>query len=241
MFEPVKAALGGFMQAFYSELAPTTKPLEEFTARGFAQCVAWAPGRMVDKAEEMLGAWLKNDSAQAPGRLPKLPVILVGVAGDYTPIAGNMGTQVADAIDVQLPGDAKHRFFQMRLVAGELRAQVAIFAHDEPTAKSLAAQLLLFLSSPANRGFDAIFPYAGVDNRLPVLVASPDNPAMAIETGGKNLKALAVDLTLVCSIPLFSAPAEGEPNDGLGVPGTADPAGFPLTEQVTIASKELTP
>ncbi|WMC11744.1 hypothetical protein PU634_05095 [Oceanimonas pelagia] len=239
MFEPVKAGLGGFMQDFYLGLVPTTRPLTEFTARGFAQCVAWAPGRMVDKAEDMLGAWMKNDSAQAPTRPPKLPVILVGVANDYTPIAGNMGTQIADAIDVQLPGDDKCRFFQMRMVAGEVRAQVAIFAHDEPTAKSLAAQFLLFLSSPSRRGFDAVFPYAGVDNAFPVQIEAPDNPAMSIETGTKNLKVLAIDLTLICSIPLFSAPGEGEANDGKGIPGTADPAGFPLVADVDITAREV--
>lgn len=239
MFEPVKVGLGGFMQDFYRQLAPTTKPLAEFAGRGFAQCVAWAPGRMVDKAEEMLGAWMKNDSAQAPAQLPKLPVILVGVANDYTPIAGNMGTQIADAIDVQMPDDPKGRYFQMRLVAGEVRAQAAFFAHDEPTVKSLAAQFLLFLSSPANRGFEAVFPFAGVDNRFPVMVEAPDNPAMNIDTGTKNLKVLAVDLTLICSVPLFSAPSEGEPNDGKGIPGTADPAGYPLTQVVNQDSKEL--
>ncbi|MGL5451848.1 MAG: hypothetical protein ACRDBT_05485 [Aeromonas sp.] len=239
MFEPVKAALGGFMQGFYRQIAPTTKPLNEFTTRGFAQCVAWAPGRLVDKADEMLGAWMKNDSAQAPAALPKLPVILVGVATDYTPIASNYGTQIAEPIDVLLPGDEKGRYFQMRLVAGELRAQVAIFAHDEPTAKSLAAQFLLYLSSPANRGFDAVFAYAGVDNTLPVMISTQDNPAMSIETGAKNLKALAIDLTLICSVPIFNAPADGEPNDGKGIPGTADPAGYPLTQVVDIDANEV--
>lgn len=239
MFEPVKAGLGGFMQRFYASVVPTTTGLHEFVGRGFPYCVAWAPTRMVDKAEEMLAAWNKNDTDQAATRPPKLPVVLVAVAKDYTPISRDFGTQIADPIDIFIPGDPKHRYFEMRLIQGEIRAQIAIFAHDEPTAKSLAAQFLLFLDSPSNRGFKAVFPFAGVDNEFPVQIEAPDNPAMNIDTGSKNMTVLAVDLTLKCSVPLFQAPAEGESNDGKGVPGTDDPAGYPLVEVVDTTAKEV--
>lgn len=239
MFEPVKEGLGVFMQGFYSYLVPTTTPMKEFLERGFPYCVAWAPSRMIDKADEMLGAWQRNDTQQAATRPPKMPVVLVAVAKDYTPISGDFGTQIADPIDVFIPDDPKNRYFEMRMVAGEVRAQIAIFAQDEPTAKSLAAQFLLYLSSPSSRGYYAIFPFAGVDNKLPVQIEAPDNPAMSIETGTKNLTVLAIDITLRCSIPLFHAPAFGEPNDGKGIPGTADPAGYPLVQEFDSKPKEV--
>jgi hypothetical protein len=43
---------------------------------------------------------------------------------------------------------------------------------------------------------------------------------------------LAIDLTLKAEVPLFDAPKEGEYNDGKGVPGTDDPAGYPVVVQV---------
>jgi len=239
MFEPVKAGLGVFLQRFYVGLVPTTTGMHRFAARGFPNCVAWAPTRMIDKAEEMLAAWHKNDTDQAATRPPQLPAILVAIAKDYTPVSRSFGAQIADPIDVFIPGDPKHRYFEMRLVQGEVRAQVAIFAHDEPTAKSLAAQFLLFLDSSSNRGFKAVFPFAGVDNEFPVQVETPDSPAMNVDTGSKNMTVLVIDLTLICSIPLFQAPAEGEPNDGKGVPGTDDPAGYPLVESVDTTVKEV--
>lgn len=39
---------------------------------------------------------------------------------------------------------------------------------------------------------------------------------------------LALDLTLKVEVPLFDAPKPGDPNDGKGIPGTDDPAGYPL-------------
>lgn len=238
MFEPVKAGLGEFMHGFYRSVVPTTTPMREFVARGFPYCVAWAPSRMIDKVEEMLSAWQRNDTQQSDTRPPKMPVVLVAVAKDYVPISGDFGMQISDSTEVMIPGDAKNRYFEMRMVMGEVRAQIAVFAQDEPTAKSIAAQFLLYLGSPSNRGFYATFPFAGVDNKFPVQFESRDSPAMNIDTGANNLAVLAIDLTLRCSVPIFSAPTEGESNDGQGVPGTDDPAGYPLVQEVDVNDKE---
>lgn len=232
MFEPVKVGLGEFMQGFYRELAPTTKPLQEFVNRGFHYCVAWAPTRMVDKVEDMLGAWQRNDTDQAPTRPPKLPVIIVAVAKDYSAVGRDFTTQISEPADVMFPDDPKSRYFQMKLIAGDVRAQLAICAADEATAKSLAAQFLLYLDHPSRRSFDANYRFAGLDHSYPAQIEAPDNPAMNIDTGTKNLSILAIDLTLKCTVPLFIAPKVGEPDDGKGVPGTDDPAGFRLVEQV---------
>lgn len=239
MFEPVKVGIGEFLQGFYREVVPTTKALQEFRQRGFAQCVALAPARMVDQVAGMLDAWQRNDSAQAPTRPPKLPAMVVAVTKDYTPASRDFTTQIADPVDISIPSDGKQRYFQLKLVAGELRAQLAIMASDEATAKSLAAQFLLYLDSPANRSFSARYPFAGIDHPFPAQIEAPDNPAMSIESGAKNVTLLAIDLTLRVSVPLFMAPGEGEPNDGLGVPGTDDPAGYPLVDVVGTAAKEV--
>lgn len=239
MFEPVKAGLGEFMQDFYRDVVPTTKPLEEFVSRGFPYCVAWAPTRMIDKAEEMMGAWQRNDTRQGPTHPAKLPALLVAASKDYTPASRDYTTQIADPVDVTFPDDPKGRYFRMRLVAGDVRAQVAIAASDEPTAKSLAAQFLLYLDSPSRRGFMARYRFAGIDHEFPAQIEAPDNPAINVETGTKNLTILAIDLTLKCSVPMFMAPHAGEPNDGKGVPGTDDPAGYPLVGQVTNTPKEV--
>lgn len=65
-----------------------------------------------------------------------------------------------------------------------------------------------------------------------------DAPAMSIQTEAKNLTILAIDITLKAEIPLFDAPAEGQPNDGKGTPGTADPAGYPLVQEINAESME---
>ncbi|WP_445157645.1 hypothetical protein [Halomonas sp. E14] len=241
MFEPVKAGLGEFMQAFYAEVVPTTRPLVEFVERGFPYCVAWAPTRMVDRAEEMLAAYQRNDTRQEPTRPPDLPVILVAVAKDWVPAGREFTTQIADPVDITFPDDPKQRYFRVKAVAGDVRAQVAIFASDEPTAKSLAAQLLLFLDSPSRRRFLARYPFAGLEHEYPAQVEAPDNPASSIDTGSQNLTVLAVDLTLKCTVPIFMAPKAGEPNDGKGTPGTDDPAGYPLTNEVDAVSQEPIP
>lgn len=240
MFEPVKAGLGSFLRDYYAEVVPTTRPLEEFVARGFPRCVAWAPSRMVDTAEEMLAQWQRNDTHEGATRPPKLPVILVAVARDWVPATRDFTTQVADPVDVTFPHDAKRRLFRMRTVAGDIRTQAVIFASDEPTARSLAAQLALFLDSPSRRRFPAAYPFAGLEHAFPAQIEVPDNPAMSIETGNKNLTAVAVNLTLKVTVPLFMAPKPGEPNDGKGVPGTDDPAGYPLVADIDSREEAIT-
>lgn len=239
MLEPVKAAFGQFMGRFYVEIVPTTQPLEGYVARGLAKSIVWAPSRMVDMAEEMLGSWQRNDTDSATTKPANMPVMIVAMARDYTPTGRDYTRQIADAEMVMIPGDTKGRAFSLRTIAGDVRAQVAIFAQDEPTAKSLAAQFLLFLDATPNRRFTAHYTFAGESMEWPVQVESPDSPAMSIQTESKNLTILAIDLTLKATIPLFSAPGAGQPNDGKGTPGdAADPSGYLLTVQVNSDKRE---
>ncbi len=231
MFEPVKVGLGEYLQGFYGELVATTPALKEFKKRGFSYGFAFAPSRMVDQASAMLESWQKNDTTGKPTTPAKLPVILVAMAKDYTPTGRDFNYQITDGLEITLPTDAKERYFKVKTIAGDLRIQLAICASDEATAKSLAAQLLLYVDSPVRRGFDAKYTFAKNDVYFPCQIEAPDSPALNVDTGSTNITILAVDFTLHCTVPLYDAPDEGEPNDGKGT-GPDDPSGFPLVNMI---------
>ncbi len=228
----LKAGFGQYMQSFYNSLSPTTKAIDEFMRRGLAKSVVYAPSTMVDAAEEMLASWRKNDNNGDGKPTPFLPIIIVATAKDYMPAGGDFAIQVADPQMVILPNDPKNRVFKMRQMHGDRRAQVVIFAADEPTARSLAAQFALFVFRAENRRFIANYRFAGLDLPFPVMLETTDVPALNVTTEQKNLTILAIDLSLREAIPLFNAPLSGEPNDGLGIVGDInDPAGYPLVRQ----------
>lgn len=232
MFEPVKIALGEYLQGFYSELVPTTPALKEFKKRGFGYCFAFAPSRMVDQANDMLATWQKNDTTGKPTTPAKLPVVIVAMAKDYTPTGRDFNYQISDPVEIMLPTDEKERYFEIKTIAGDLRTQIAIFASDEATAKSIAAQLLLYVDSPTRRGFDAKYTFAKNDVLFPCQIDTPDSPALSVDTGSNNITILAVDFTLHCTVPLYDAPGENEPNDGKGS-GPDDPSGYPVVNTIT--------
>jgi hypothetical protein len=237
MLQPIKTAFGAYLGRYYAGLVATTPVLRAYVARGLSTSILRAPARMVDSAEEMLATWQRSDPQNAPTRPADLPVILFALAKDYVPTGRDYTRQVADPILVTLPNDPHARMFGLRTVAGDLRAQLCLFAHDEPTAHALAAQFLLFLDASANRRFSASYTWAGLPLDWPVQIESPELPAMTIATDAKNLTILAIDLTLKIAVPLFDAPGVGEPNDGKGVPGTDDPAGYPGVVEVDADSR----
>jgi len=235
MFDPVKVGFGEWMGAFYASLAPTTKPMTEFIQRGFGKSVQWAASSSVDAAEEMLASWQRNDTDSATTKPAKLPVIICAMARDYTPTGRDFTRQIADSMEVIIPGDTKERAFGLRTISGDIRCQVVIFSAEEPTARSIAAQFCLFLDAIPNRRFHSDWTFAGVTTQWPVQIESPDSPVVSVQTGLKNVVILAVDLTLKAEIPLYDAPGTGNPNnDSLGVPGTDDPAGYMKVVEVNI-------
>ncbi|MDR1848869.1 MAG: hypothetical protein LBQ75_02400 [Zoogloeaceae bacterium] len=238
MLTPIKIAFGEYMGRFYRSLVPTNAITQEFCERGLAKAIAWAPARMVDSAYEMLQAWQRNDTDSAPTRPPKIPVILVGMARDWLPTGRDFTRQVAEPVKVEIPGDEKGRVFGLKTMAGDIRAQVAFFAHEESTARALAAQLLLFVDGVENRRFNALYEFAGQKLPFPCSLEDPGAPGMLQQVDEKNLTILAVDLTLKATIPIFDAPRPGEENDGLGIPGTDDPAGYPRVSGIDMNSKE---
>ncbi len=239
MFEPVKIGFGEFMAGYYNSLTATTPHLQEFVARGFGKCVAWAPTRMIDSAEDMLSSWQRNDTDQAPTQPTDLPVIIVAMAKDYMPTGRDYTRQVVTSDWMIMPGDVKERAFGIRAIAGDIRVQLAFFAADEPTAKSLAAQFCLYIDDIHNRNFWSKHTFAGVESLWPVQIESPDTPISNAQSQSKNITILICDLTLKAEIPLFDAPKDGEANDGKGVPGTDDPAGYPLVKIVYFDDKSL--
>lgn len=229
----VKSAFGAYIGEFYASLVPTTKPMHEFVARGLAKSCVWAPGRMIDQIDEMISAWQRNDTDQAPTQPPKLPVVIVAMAKEYIPTGREYGRQISEQLDVIFPDDVKERYFGLRVMSGDIRAQVAFCAVDEVTAKSIASQFLLFIDAVENRRFFAQYAFAGEQLPFPVQIESPEAPAINVQTGNKNLTVLAADLTLKASIPLFNVPTGDQPNDGQGTPGdAADPNGYPLVIEV---------
>ncbi|MCP5245687.1 MAG: hypothetical protein H6937_06990 [Burkholderiales bacterium] len=235
MIEPVKKAFGIYLEGFYNSIVPTTKSLREYVSRGHATSIGWAKDRLVDDAEAILESYYKNDTQDGPTQPPELPVILIAMDKNYTPTGREYTRQVTadDDLWVILPDDSKERAFDIRVMAGDIRAQLAIFAHTSDTARSLAAQFLLYVDSPLRRHFNASYEFAGqVMNDWPVQIETPDMPASDIKTDSKNMTILVIDITLHASIPLFGAPKVGEPNDGKGIPGTDDPAGHPVVVEV---------
>lgn len=230
MFDQVQVGLGNFLHRFYDDLIPTTKQLKEYKRRGFPYCFVFAPSRMVDQAELMLQAWFNNDTSGKPTTPPKLPVVICAISKDYIPTGRDFSFQIADRMNVIIPEDKRERIFGVKTICADVRAQFAICAADVATAKSIAAQLSLFLDSPSHRSFDAIYNFAGIDIPYPCQIESPDSPASNIETGGKNVTMLAFDIILKCTIPLYDAPDEDEPNDGKGDEET--PNGYPVVQEI---------
>lgn len=241
MFEPVKEAFSRFMVEFRQGVVPTTPELRNFLDRKTYETMVWAPTRMIDKAEEMLKKFQRVDMNR-PTDPHDLPVIIIAMARDYSPTGRDYTRQVADPVFVTLPDDPKERMFKLRTVSGDIRVQIAIFTRHEPSAKSLAAQFLLFLDETARRRFWATYRFAGFETKWPVQIEAPDSPAMNIESGSENLNILAIDLTLKVTTPIYYAPGVGEPNDGKGTPGSEiDPAGYPFTREINFAGGTDTP
>lgn len=240
MLEPIKVAFGEFMVRFYASIAPTTRPLQAYVTRGAEKSIAWAPTRMVDSVEDMLSLWSRSNVEDGKTRPHDLPVIFVSMSKDYVPTARDYTRQIADKMMVVISNDPKARTFGLRVAAGDIRAQVVVIASDEPTARALAAQFLLFLDATDSRRFMARHSFSGQVMEWPVQLEAQDPPAAAVATESKNLTILAVDLNLRAEIPIFDAPPAGAPNDGRGVAGQADKSdlsGYPVISQINITSQ----
>jgi len=234
MFEPVKVGFGGLMERFFGQLVPTTQSMQEYVGRGFNKSVVWCPSRMFDTVTEQLAMWQRNDTDTAPTKAYRLPVIIVAVANDHMPTGRDYRRQLGESIRVTLPNDTKERLFGMLTITADMSVQVAIFAADEPTVKSLSSQFILFLDTMGNHTFMSTFRFAGFDLQWPTQIESPETPASAIDSESKNVKINAIRLNLKTTVPLFDHPKDTDHNDGKGTNGNPnDPHGYPVITQIT--------
>jgi hypothetical protein len=207
----------------------------------------WAPARMVDAAEEMLSLYARANLDTGPTKPFAMPIVFVAMAKDYMPSGRDFTRAVADRMEVALPGDTKGRDFALRTVAADVRAQVVVAAQDEPTARSIAAQFVLYLDSTPGRRFTARYVFANENLDWPVVIESPDAQAINVPTDARNLTMLAIDVTLRATVPLLAGPNSAQANDGKGTPmpvdlttadpaviaqAKLDPAGFPLVNAI---------
>lgn len=224
---PLKTAISKYMRRWYDLLYPDTKSVQEYVARGFAHGCQWVPGRMVDQAEDMLKAYQKNDNAPQ-GRNTLLPVVLVGMSKDYTPMGADWGGRQLGRQLIRIEEEGS--VYGYRQAMHEKRVQIVIFAADEATANSLAAQFSLFIGDIPNRRFQAVHEFGQYKVAMPVVIETPDIIFMEVKTEQKNITILAADINLKAQIPYFDAPKVGEPNDG----SNRNPPGYQVVEQVSV-------
>lgn len=225
--DAVKAALGRYIKGFHSSLMADTKAVAEYAARPFSKAVMLAPGRMIDSVDNMLATYRKNDNSGNAQTKSPLPIAIVAVGKDMQPSGPEYGRGISDAVFTQLPEDPKQRIFKIRCVGLDFRAQLAIVAADEPTARSIATQLHLYTSALINRNLDLSFTLAGVPQTWGAQLENPDLIAAstAVEGDVKNSTALVVDMTVRAWLPFLGVPTKAEESDGKG---TSDQIGNPL-------------
>lgn len=217
MFDEIKTGFGRYLARYHAQLVPTTRALEEYCRREVARSIAWTPARVLDSADDMLAQWRSNDNTGQPGTSASLPVILVAVSREPT-LSPDWQLQGGVPTSVTLPEDPKGRVFQMRQAQLDVRAQIAIFASDDPTARSLSIQYQMFVADLINRRFQCPYRFSGIEFDYPCMIESPDILFQNIPSEQKNLVILVADLTLRATVPLLQSPGFAAPNDGQGVP-----------------------
>lgn len=233
--DPIRAAFGRYMGAYYDQVVADTPALTEFASRGFSKSVVWAPGRMVDQVEKMLAAWRRNDTSGSSQPTPLLPVMIAAMSKDYTPAPLDYAVPLGNSVPVMIPGDTKERVFRMRVMPCEVKVQIAIFAQEQSTARSLAMQLHLFACAIENRRFFASYPLVGVNEPWPVVLERPEVSAVNPPTDIENISILVADIMLLATVPLLEGPKTGQPNDGKGTGSPDDPNGY-----LVVVRNELT-
>jgi hypothetical protein len=242
MLDPVKIGLAGRLAQFYAQLEPTTPQLAEFTSRGLAQSLVWAPSRMVDQADDMLNSWRRNDASGTTTQAYSLPVMLFAVASEFTAADGAATVQVSDPQPVIIPSDPKERVFRLRVMSGSVRAQAVAFASNPGTAQSLMAQLLLWLAGTDRRRFDAVYRFAGINIPWGCSIQPPPDMASRVDTETSIVTALALDLDLLVQVPFYTAPGAADVNDGKGTDDDPDdPHGWPVVDEIARTALEPLP
>lgn len=231
----IKLGYARWLNSFHQYFVPTTKATTEWASRPLETAFVMAPGRMIDSADEMLSSWRKNDSSGEYGISSSLPVVITALAKDYMPIDGSISRQVARDVYVTLPQDPKNRVFKLRQIQGERRAQLLFIGPEEASARSMAMQFCQWVSDHEWRRFNVPYEFAGYIHEWPVMLETPNVMGSTVDFGQKNITGITVDLNFQETIPLFSSPKAGEPNDGLGeADNKNNPHGFPSLASMNV-------
>lgn len=236
----VKAAFGAYMGRFYAGIFADTRSLREYTQRGLARSIAFAPGRMVDQVDDMIKAYLKNDNSTGEkvpperpytaGKNALFPMIVLAMAKDYNPTPADFGGRQLQRRLVCLEEGENPSVYGYRQAMGEIRAQVAIMAAETTTAQSLAAQFLLFVGEQKNRRFKVNYEWGQYQLEMPCILETPDVFFSKVDSENSNMTILSVDLNLRTVFPYLDAPKDDEENDGTG----RNPPGYPMVEQFNL-------
>lgn len=127
----------------------------------------------------------------------------------------------------------------MNVIRGQLRVQVVVIAPEDSSAKSLMARFCHFVRRYNNRGFDALYRLAGVDDVWFNSWDSQDIYPQAVSIAQTNLAIQKVDLLLNITIPMVYGAANGQPNSGIGTGTPDDPFGLPVVTQININQLNL--
>lgn len=237
---PLDLAVAKLMARWYASIYGDTAAVQEFATRGCKFAVKLAPGRMSEDAEEMLKAY-RRDQQGEHGANAKLPVVIFALARDYVGTGGDWGArpmprQLVTFSDAQgaVPGQLRS-YYGLRTAMHDVRVQVAIFAADKQSARSLAAQFAMFLGDfGENRQITAEHRFGQYTVQAPAVIENPDM-AFMVAGEAKNMTVLAGDFTLKVTTPFFDAPKVGELNDG----STNNPPGYPLVQEIEAVNVNL--
>lgn len=229
---PLEIGLGNYMGEYYASLVGDTSGVDEFRRRGLDLSIARVPGRMVDRVDQMLKAWRKNENKAGPGQSSMLPVIFVGLSKDFSPVTPDWAVAVGAPTYVEIPGDEHRRSFKVRVSVNEYRAQIVFAAAEPHTAHSLAMQFHMWANGPRGRRFTHVHQFAGMDHAFPASLENIDMGAVSTDTEQQDVTLLVADMIVRASIPLFQAPKPGEPNDGKPAP-----AGYPVVVETHIHNR----
>jgi len=224
-FDQIRAAWGQYMNRWFSELYANTKAVELYRMKDFSQAVKWAPSRMIDSAETMLAAYRKNVNGQE-GANAMFPIVLMAVDENFMGTGADWGGDHIARHLLQIEEGGSWYGYQHSMM--DQRLQVVIIGSEGGSTKSLAAQLATFIKRPSNRNLKAAYAFGEYSIPAPITLETNRIDWMDVKTDLKNIKILAADIILKCTMPALDAPAKGEPNDGT----QRNPPGYPVLREV---------
>ncbi|MFM0608634.1 hypothetical protein PQR05_29310 [Paraburkholderia sediminicola] len=224
---PLELGLGAYMGGFHASIEPDTQSMVEFAARDLARAIAWVPGRMIDDVQAIITEWRKNDNTGAPGLSSMLPAVFVGLAKDFSPVLPEFGI-AAPSMAFAFPDDELQRMYRVSTVCNEYRGQVVFVAPEGVTAHSLMLQFNRWTTQgPTGRRFSCAHTWNGFTTKWPAVLETIDYGGVNVSVEQSNLTVLVADLTVRATVPIFTAPREGQPNDG-----KTAPAGYPVVVEI---------